>query len=259
MSTLGTTLRHLLAALGGVLTRYWTVLALVLAWEFWVRVRNLNEIVVPAPRSVVTDIFHNPSAYTDALAQTLLNSVTGLGLGMALGVCCAVAVWFSRVLLGLLTPLMLIMRSVPVVAMIPVIAFVAGYGAAAVTTVTTLVSFFPTYVMVISGLRSAPAAMTDVFDVLGASRAIVLRRLLLPHAVPQLLVALRLTAPSAVLAAMLAEYLLGRKGLGTLFADATIFAAPQRAWGGALIATVVSVACFVAARGVERRYSVLFR
>ncbi|MET9843904.1 ABC transporter permease [Streptomyces ossamyceticus] len=259
MNALGRPLRHLLTVSGAVLARYWTVLALLLTWELWVRVRHINEIVVPAPRAVVTDIFHNPSAYTDPLARTLLNSITGLGLGMGLGVCCAVAVWFSRLLSGLLTPLMLIMRSIPVVAMIPVIAVVTGYGAAAVTAVTTLVSFFPTFVMVLSGLRSAPIAMTDLFDVLGASRGVVLRRLLLPHAVPQLLVALRLTAPTAVLAAMLAEYLLGRDGLGTLFADATIFATPQRAWGGALIATVVSVACFVTARGVERRYSVLFR
>ncbi|MEU4656406.1 ABC transporter permease subunit [Streptomyces sp. NPDC023723] len=242
-----------------LLNRYWTVLALVLAWELWVRLRHLNEIVVPAPYVVVSDVFGHPSAYTGALAHTVLNSVVGLVLGMGLGVCCAVAVWSSRLVSGLLTPLMLIMRSVPVVAMIPVIAFVAGYGAAAVTTVTTLVSFFPTFVMVLSGLRSAPPAMTDVFTVLGASRPMVLRRLLLPHAVPHLLVALRLTAPSAVLAAMLAEYLLGRDGLGTLFADATIFVAPQRAWGGALIATVVSVACFVTARGAERRYSPLFR
>ncbi|MEU3145750.1 MULTISPECIES: ABC transporter permease [unclassified Streptomyces] len=259
MSTPGAPLRRLTTALGALLSRYWTVLALVLAWESWVRVRNLNEIVVPAPYSVVSDIVNNPSAYTGAVAHTLLNAVVGLALGMGLGACCAVAVWSSRVLEGLLTPLMLVMRSVPVVAMIPVIAFVAGYGAAAVTTVTTLVSFFPTFVMVLSGLRSAPAATTDMFTVLGASRTLVLRRLLLPHAVPQLLVALRLTAPSAVLAAMLAEYLLGREGLGTLFADATIFVAPQRAWGGALIATVISTAGFVAARGVERRYSGLFR
>ncbi|MEV7975571.1 ABC transporter permease subunit [Streptomyces sp. NPDC086519] len=259
MSAPGASWRRVLAALGAVLTRNWTVLALVLAWELWVRARHLNAIVVPAPYAVVSDIVRNPSAYAGPLGHTLLNSAVGLVLGMALGVCCAVAVWSSRVLLGLLTPLVMIMRAVPVVAMIPVIAVVTGYGAAAVTTVTTLVSLFPAFVMVLSGLRSAPAAMTDVFTVLGASRLTVLRRLLLPHAVPHFLVALRLTAPSAVLAVMLAEYLLGREGLGTLFADATIFVAPQRAWGGALIATVVSVGCFVAARGVERRYAARFR
>ena len=251
--------RRLLAALRALLTRYWTVLALLAAWQVWVRAWHLNQIVVPAPYSVVTDILTHPSAYTGALGHTIVNSAVGLALGMALGVCCALAVWFSRVLSGLLTPLVLIMRSVPVVAMIPVIAFVVGYGFAAVVTVTTLVSFFPTFVMVLSALRSAPTAMTDVFAVLGASRALVLRRLLLPYAVPQLLVAARLTAPTAVLAAMLAEYLLGRDGLGTLFADATTFVAPQRAWGAALIATVISVASFVAARAAERRCAPRFR
>ncbi|GHH83910.1 ABC transporter [Streptomyces sulfonofaciens] len=259
MSGSGAVLRRFLGALGTVFSRYWTVLALLLAWELWVRARHLNAIVVPAPYSVVSDVFDNPSAYAGPLGHTLLNSVVGLALGMVLGLWCAMAVWFSRMLSGLLTPLLLVMRSVPVVVMIPVVARVVGFGTPAVTTITTLVSFFPTFVMVLSGLRAAPTAMTDVFAVLGASRPMVLRRLLLPHAVPELLVALRLTAPSAVLAAMLAEYLLGRSGLGTLFADAVVFVAPQRAWGAALIATVVSVACFVAARGVERRYAGRFR
>jgi putative hydroxymethylpyrimidine transport system permease protein len=88
--------------------------------------------------------------------------------------------------------------------------------------------------------------------VLGASRLTLLRRLLLPHAVPGLLVAFRLTASTAVLGAMLAEYLMGGRGLGTLFAQSVSFYQVDRAWGTALVATVVSVACFVAARAVER-------
>jgi putative hydroxymethylpyrimidine transport system permease protein len=115
------------------------------------------------------------------------------------------------------------------------------------------VSFFPAFVFVGSRLKDAPRATTDLFAVLGASRATVLRRLLLPHAVPGLLVAFRLTAPMAVLAAMLAEYLMGGRGLGVLFARSVSFYQVERAWGTALLATVVSVACFVGARAVERR------
>jgi putative hydroxymethylpyrimidine transport system permease protein len=61
-----------------------------------------------------------------------------------------------------------------------------------------------------------------------------------------------------VLAAMLAEYLMGGRGLGTLFAQSVSFHEVGRAWGAALVATVVSVACFVAARAVERRGTARF-
>jgi NitT/TauT family transport system permease protein len=197
-------------------------------------------------------VFGNLDAYLPDLGWTLAMAAGGLVVGMALGSGLAVAVWASRIASGMITPFALVMRSVPVVAMIPVLARVLGYGWVTVLVITSVVSFFPAFVFVGARLRDAPQATSDLMAVLGAGRSTVLRLLLLPHAVPGLLVAFRLTAPTAVLAAMLAEYLMGGRGLGTLFAQSVSFYQPDRAWGTALVATVVSVACFVAARAVER-------
>lgn len=238
--------------LGRVVSRYWTVAAFVGVWQLWSWLSGVNQIVVPPPALVFTDVADNFGAYLPDLGWTLAMSAGGLVAGMALGTGMAVAVWASRILSGLVTPLALVMRSVPVVAMIPVFASVLGYGWVTVLVITSVVSFFPAFVFVGSRLRAAPKAASDLMAVLGASRSTVLRLLLLPHAVPGLLVALRLTAPTAVLAAMLAEYLMGGHGLGTLFAQSVSFYQVDRAWGTALVATVVSVACFVGARAVER-------
>jgi putative hydroxymethylpyrimidine transport system permease protein len=244
--------RLIIRRLGRVVSRYWTVAAFVVVWQLWSWLSGVNQIVVPPPALVFTDVADNFGAYLPDLGWTLAMSAGGLVAGMALGTGMAVAVWASRILSGLVTPLALVMRSVPVVAMIPVFASVLGYGWVTVLVITSVVSFFPAFVFVGSRLRAAPKAASDLMAVLGASRSTVLRLLLLPHAVPGLLVALRLTAPTAVLAAMLAEYLMGGHGLGTLFAQSVSFYQVDRAWGTALVATVVSVACFVGARAVER-------
>jgi putative hydroxymethylpyrimidine transport system permease protein len=239
-------------SLGGVVSRYWTVAAFVVAWQLWYWLTGFNQIVVPPPGHVFADVAVDLGAYLPDLGWTLVMSAGGLVAGMALGTGMAVTVWASPIASGMVTPLAVVMRSVPVVAMIPVIASVLGYGWVTVLAITTVVSFFPAFVFVGSRLRAAPQATSDLMAVLGADRPTVLRLLLLPHAVPGLLVAFRLTAPTAVLAAMLAEYLLGGRGLGTLFAHSVSFHQVDRAWGTALVATVVSVACFVAARAVER-------
>jgi NitT/TauT family transport system permease protein len=250
--------RLLTRSLGRVLSRYWTVAAFVVAWQLWSWLTGYNQIVVPPPAMVFGDVLGNIRAYLPDLGWTLAMSAGGLVAGMALGTMIAVVVWSSRIVSGMMTPVALVMRSVPVVAMIPVLARVFGYGWFTVLVITTVVSFFPAFVLVGSRLRAAPQATSDLMAVLGASRSTVLRLLLLPHAVPGLLVAFRLTAPTAVLAAMLAEYLMGGRGLGTLFAQSVSFHEVGRAWGAALVATVVSVACFVAARAVERRGTVRF-
>lgn len=244
--------RLIIRWLGRVVSRYWTVAAFVVAWQLWSWLSGVNQIVVPPPVLVFADVAGNVGAYLPDLGWTLAMSAGGLVAGMASGTGMAAAVWASRILSGLITPLALVMRSVPVVAMIPVLARVLGYGWVTVLVITSVVSFFPAFVFVGSRLRAAPTAASDLMTVLGASRSAVLCLLLLPHAVPGLLVAFRLTAPTAVLAAMLAEYLMGGRGLGTLFAQSVSFYHVDRAWGIALVATVVSVASFVGARAVER-------
>ncbi|HEY0575015.1 MAG TPA: ABC transporter permease subunit [Pseudonocardia sp.] len=245
--------RRLVRWLGGAVSRYWTVVVFVVAWQLWAQLNGYNQIVVPTPVAVVADVFGHPGAYLADLGVTLGMAVGGLLIGMLLGAGMAIAVWASALVSGMMTPVALAMRSVPVVAMIPVLARVFGYGWPTVLVITSIVSFFPAFVFVGSRLRNPPSGAVDLFDVLGASRAATMRRLLLPHAIPGLLVAFRLSAPTAVLAAMLAEYLMGGRGLGSLFARAVSFYQPDRAWGVALVATVVSVGCFVAARAVERR------
>jgi NitT/TauT family transport system permease protein len=151
------------------------------------------------------------------------------------------------------------LRSIPIVAIIPVVARLVGYGNKIVPIVTIMLAFFPAYVMTTSGLRSASATSRDLLQALGASRWTLLRRVLVPTAIPNLLVALRLCASSTVLAAMVAEFLAGTNGLGRLFSSTRVRFETERAWGAALIATALSVVFFQVALRIERWGRARFR
>src|SRR3954469_19443134 len=96
--------------LGRLVSRYWTVAAFVVAWQLWSWLSGVNQIVVPPPALVFTDVAGNIGAYLPDLGWTLAMSAGGLVAGMALGTGMAVAVWASRILSGLVTPLALVMR-----------------------------------------------------------------------------------------------------------------------------------------------------
>ena len=245
--------RRVAARAGDLTSRWWAVVAVLLAWQLWVQLADFNSIVLPTPLDVVRDVVGHPGAYAGDTARTLLLALGGITVGMAIGVGVAVAAWASPVLAGVTSPLVLMLRSIPIVAVIPVIARVVGYGNQVVPVVTVLLAFFPAYVMTTSGLRSASPASLDVFAALGASRACTLRRLLLGAALPNVTVALRLSASTAVLAAMVAEFLAGTNGLGRLFSTARTRFDNERAWGAALIATIASVVLFQLSLRVERR------
>jgi NitT/TauT family transport system permease protein len=101
-------------------------------------------------------------------------------------------------------------------------------------------------------MRATPPGADGVFDALGSSRGTRLLRLALPSAVPNLLVAIRIAAANSILAALIAEYLIGTVGLGRLFADAQSQSLTPRAWAASLVATALSVAAYALARRLER-------
>ncbi|CAN5363800.1 hypothetical protein BH23ACT3_BH23ACT3_20050 [soil metagenome] len=185
--------------------------------------------------------------------------IFGLVVGMTLGYMIAVGSWVSPLLSGITSPLVLLVRSIPIVAIIPVIARVVGYGNSVVPVVTVILAFFPAYVMTTSGLRAAPATSRDVFTALGAGRWTTLRRLLVPASLPHLAVAFRLSASSTILAAMVAEFLVGTSGLGRLFSTARYRFETDRAFGAAVIATVASVLLFQLSLKVERYVRARYR
>ena len=229
------------------------VLLLLIAWQLWVIANRFNPIVMPTPIAVLNDLVTYPGVYLRNVGITLMVAVFGLVVGMLVGTGLAVAAWFSPIAAGLLNPLTVLFSSVPVVALIPVIARLLGYDTSTVLAIVVIITFFPSFVFASSGLRAPPPGAEDLFRVLGASRLALLGRLALPSAVPNLAIAFKLAAAHAILAAMVAEFLMGTTGLGYLFAKTKSDFQTEQAFGASLVATVISAAAFLAAGWVEKK------
>lgn len=240
-------------SLGMGLVHLWPIALLLLSWDLWVVLNGYTSTVAPRPWFVIADVVVGFADYVPSIMYTLGMALGGLVGGTLIGFVGAILVWWSAALSGVVTPAALIIRSVPITAMIPIIARIVGYGDPAVLASTMLICFFPAFVFTLSGLAAIPEAGRDLFTVLGANKFQVLSRLGVLYALPNLMVSVRITAPSAVLAAMLAEFLMGTSGLGALFSEARSYMDMERSWGTALVATVVSVLVFVGAQVAERR------
>ncbi|TWF47408.1 NitT/TauT family transport system permease protein [Neorhizobium alkalisoli] len=249
----------MLAMLKSGINRYWGVLLILLLWQAWVTIGQLNAIVLPQPVNVLVDLVIDPRIHTANGIQTLALAIAGLLLGMTFDSLLAILCWFSRLATGMLVPLAMIFSSAPIVALIPIIARLLGYDIKTVLAIVVIVSFFPAFVFTSSGMRALPPGAPDLFEVLGASRRMRFRHLVLPAAVPNWMIALRLAVSSAVLSAMLAEYFMGQSGLGYLFRQAAGDFDMERAFGTSVIATVVSVVTFTLSQRAERAVNTRWR
>jgi NitT/TauT family transport system permease protein len=230
----------------------WPIVLLVLAWQLWIVAGNVPSIVAPSPWAVLVELAHDPLLYGHAALATIGVAVLGLALGTMLGVALAVAIWLTPFAAGAMTVPALLVQSTPLIATLPVLARLLGYGEQTVIAAAVVITFLPTFILVGAGLRTSPAGAEGVFAALGASRRARLVLLALPAAVPSTLVAIRIAAANSILAALIAEYLIGQFGLGRLFADAQSQFLTSRSWAASLVATVLSVAAYAAARRFER-------
>ena len=229
----------------------WPFLALLVMWQLWVTLARVPAIVMPAPLGVAAELVRDPGLYLREGGATLFAAALGLLAGTFLAALVAVLAWWSPFVTGALTLPALLVQSTPVVALLPVLSRVMGYDRRTIVAATVLITFFPTLVLIASGLRALPAGSDALFATLGASRLARLRYLALPAAIPNLLTALRISAANCMLATLVAEYLMGTSGLGRLFAVAQSTFDTERAWAACAVATAVSVTAFLASRRLE--------
>ena len=244
-------LRGAIGRVKDLLLHAWPVIGILAFWQYAVSVWDVSQIVAPSPISVLRDIFGNLGTYAAATLFTLEFAILGLLIGTLVGLLAALGSWFSPFLRSVLGAPMIILYSIPLVALVPILARVFGYTRLTETLIAALVSMFPTFVLVSSGLESAPNGANDLFDVIGAKRSRRLWLLAVPSAIPNFLTAFRLTSSLAFIAAILGEYLTGNPGLGWTFALANGSLRMQRAWGAALLIVLLSVISYMMASRLE--------
>jgi sulfonate transport system permease protein len=228
------------------------VVAAVVAWHAYVAISDVSKFLVPSPARVGRNLLKDPADFAWNAWITIRMGVIGLALGVTTGALLAMAAWWSNLLRGLLTPMVLVARSVPTLALLPVVAGILGYNDRSIIAIGLLISFFPSFVYTSKGLREAPDGANDLMAALGASRRRIFLTVALPSSLRELAVAMRMTAGVCVIAAVVAEFMIGRRGLGRMFANAMGRQDIDRAWAVALVIVALSMVAFAAANRLER-------
>jgi NitT/TauT family transport system permease protein len=126
----------------------------------------------------------------------------------------AVAFVHSRSLELGVYPYAIALKTVPIVAIAPLLVVWCGNGILPKVIVSAIISFFPVVVNTTKGLRSVDTEAFDLFDSMSASRGQVFWKLRVPSALPYLFAALKISCTLAVIGAIVGEFSGADKGLG---------------------------------------------
>ncbi len=228
--------------------------AVLALWEAVVVLAGVPAFLLPAPSAIAAQIVAQPAVLASTAAVTGGNALVGLVAGFLLGVALALLAAGSRLVQELATPVVLAASAVPIVALAPV--FTTMFGSTTEIPrrlVVTVVVVVPVFVSTTRGLRQVQPVHAELMSALAATPGQFARFVRLPGAVPHIMTGLRLAAPAAVIAAIVAEYFGGlQNGLGSRISAAAANTAYARAWAFVAASIALGLLFHLAGLLVER-------
>ncbi len=224
-------------------------------WQIVGALGFVSKTVLPTPSDIVLafkNLIVSGELFTH-LKISVLRAAAGFLLGAGLGLAAGIAVGFSTKTEGVLDPSLQMLRTIPHLAVAPLFILWFGFGEASKILLIAKGAFFPIYVNTFLGIREVDAKLFDVARTLGFSRWKQIKLLILPSALPNILLSIRLSLGAAWLALVVAELMGSTEGVGYMMMDARQFSNTDIVFVGIIIFAVVGKLTDSFVRLLEKR------
>jgi sulfonate transport system permease protein len=193
---------------------------IIVLLEVIVRIGWLPSYQMPAPSEIALtlgDLAEGP--LWKHISASLLRVLIGFGIGASLALIFAAWVGLSREAEAYLEPTFAGLRSIPSLAWVPLLLLWLGIDETSKIVLIAIGAFFPVYLNGVAAIRNIDRKLVEVGQMYGFSRGRLIRRILLPAALPGLFTGLRSGMSLAWMFLVAAELIAATKGLGYLLSD----------------------------------------
>lgn len=196
--------------------------ALLGAWAAGSASGAIQEQIFPSPRSVVTAFVElaTTGVLWENLSASLGRLAVGFAVGASLGLVLGTVAGLFRLGDQLLDPTLQMLRTIPFLAITPLLILWFGIDERPKIIIIAAASLFPLYLNTHSGVRNVDRKILEAGRVFGLRGVSLVRQVVLPEAIPSILVGLRVSLSTSLLALIVAELTNAPRGLGYLMTSA---------------------------------------
>ena len=201
-----------------------TLVVVIFLWSAYLEIFEVPNYILPDPYSVFSTFI---AAYSQGhiwphlfftFKATALGYFVGCGLGLTLGSLLAESRTFEK----FLYIYVVILQSMPKVALAPLIIVWFGFGIESKIVMVALICFFPVFINTFVGIRQADPDLIDVLRVFSASRSLIFFHVKLPAALGSIFAGLQIAVVLGLIGAVVAEFIASQHGLGTVIQSAAL-------------------------------------
>lgn len=187
-------------------------------WEVFARVEVIDSFITSSPSKMYEtfvklveskDIWHH-------IRATLLETIIGFMLATVLGTLIAIGLWFSESLQRIFEPYLVVLNSLPKIALGPIIIIWVGAGSGAIVVMTLLICLIITIINTLTGFIGVDKEKLLLMQTLNANKLQTLFKLVLPANLPNIISCLKINVGLSWVGTIMGEYLVSKEGLGYL-------------------------------------------
>jgi sulfonate transport system permease protein len=204
--------------------------AILLVWHIAGLKGCINQAILPTLEKVITvakDLILNGTLWEN-IAVSLGRVMKGFVIGSVLGIVVGIIMGLSQVVYTILQTLVGIFRPIPMIAWIPLFILWIGIGDGFKITLIALGTFWSVLLNTIHGIQSVDPKLLEVASALEKNRFIMIRKIILPAALPAILTGLRLGMGVAWSSVVASEMIAASKGIGYMIMFAREMAQPAK-------------------------------
>lgn len=237
-----------------------SVAVLLLLWWGVTALGLIAPLFLPPPQQVLHKllVIAGPQGFMDAtlwqhLGASLTRMLVALFFAALIGIPVGIAMGLSPAVRGLLDPLIELYRPVPPLAYLPLMVIWFGIGETSKILLIYLAIFAPVTLSTLAGVKNTQQVRIRAAQALGATRGQLLRFVILPGALPEILTGLRIGLGVGWSTLVAAELIAATRGLGFMVQSAGEFLATDMVLAGIAVIALIAFSLELGLRALQRR------
>jgi len=226
------------------------ILLVALYFQARAGLEDYRRFLMPAPSELWEGAFASPAVRAELLRAAgvtariaLAGLAVSIPVGMLIGVLMFRSMWIERAVL----PYLVALQSIPILAIIPLLQSLLGFGFLPKMLIVALFTFFAIPTTLLLGLKSLDPGIRDLFRLERASWSVTLVKAGLPCALPSLFAGIRIAASMAVIGAIVSElfFISGDGGLGQLLINSKIEFFYEQMYAALIVSAAMSISVYL--------------
>ena len=201
-----------------IATQLFILFSIFLLWEIAGDLKWIDPFLTSTPSRMLKELgklFWEGNLFNNIFI-TCFETILGFILGTILGMFISVLLWWSDFASKVADPYLVVLNSLPKIALAPIIIFWVGNGLKAIILVALLISIVVTIIDILSGFNSVDEDKIKLLKTFGASKLQILSYLIIPGSLPNLVSTIKINIGLTWVGVIMGEFLVAKNGLGFL-------------------------------------------